>query len=187
LNDTNRFINYAIGGWEIAPLYIYNSGRPWNLPTNVEIVDPNFGLKGKDRVRVVNGVEYIQGVRPCVGQRNAAGQIELLSYSVAYGCTAPNFVIREPFQTRLTPFRDSRVRRPSYHQFDVNLSKRFRITERTSFQFRLEAYNVTNTPMYDEVVYNRTTSDSLFGSINKNTVRQSNFPRFYQLGFKLLF
>src|SRR6185436_9464103 len=41
LNDTNRFVNYVIGGWEIAPLYIYNSGRPWNLPTNVEIVDPN--------------------------------------------------------------------------------------------------------------------------------------------------
>jgi hypothetical protein len=97
-------------------------------------------------------------------------------------CSASNWMI-----PGLTILRDARVRRPSYHQFDVNLSKRFRITERTSFQFRLEAYNVINTPMYDERVYNRTTTDSLFGSTNKNTERQSNFPRFYQIGMKFLF
>jgi hypothetical protein len=41
--------------------------------------------------------------------------------------------------------------------------------------------------MYDERDYVRDFNSSEFGTINKNTVNQSNFPRFIQLGFKLLF
>jgi hypothetical protein len=70
---------------------------------------------------------------------------------------------------------------------DINFSKTFRITERFRFQFRAEAYNLTNTPMYDERAFNTTPTDTEFGAINKNNVRQSNFPRFWQLGFKFLF
>ncbi len=180
LGGANRFIDLFVGGWQAAGMYIYNSGRPWQFPGNVEIVDPDYDKV--ERKRFVNGVELIQGVRPCVAQ---GGQ--LLQFSKDYGCTAPSFIIREPFQTRFTPIRSDKARRPSFTQFDMNFSKTFRITERVRFQFRGEAYNVTNTPMYDERVYNQTATDPEFGSINKNNVRQSNFPRFWQLGFKLLF
>ncbi len=113
---------------------------------------------------------------------------KLLDFSVAAGCTAPSFVIREPFQTRFTPIRSDKVRRPSFQQFDMNFSKTFRITERVRFQFRGEAYNVFNTPMYDERAYLQNTNNNIdFGAINKNEIRQSNFPRFWQLGFKVLF
>jgi hypothetical protein len=200
MGGSGRLVDAILGGWELAPLYVFNSGRPWQLGTaanGIEIVDPNFKLD--DTVRVVNGIEYIQAVKPCVGtavknsdgsyRRDSGGNLvyALTSYSTAYGCTSPNFVIREPFQERRSPYRTGIVRRQSFHQFDLNFSKRFRITERTSFQFRLEAYNVTNTPMYDERVYINDPNNSEFGSINKNTVRQSNFPRFFQLGFKFIF
>jgi hypothetical protein len=54
-------------------------------------------------------------------------------------------------------------------------------------QVRLEAFNVFNSPMYDERQYNQTTSSADFGRINRNTTGQSNFQRFVQLGFRLTF
>ncbi|HEX9000560.1 MAG TPA: carboxypeptidase regulatory-like domain-containing protein [Blastocatellia bacterium] len=196
LGGANRFADLLIGGWQAAGAYIYNSGRPWQLPGNVDIVDPDYYKVDKNRF--VNGAEWIQGVRPCVAQyirnsdgtlqRNASGQL-VTQYVVNPGntCAAPSFIIREPYTTRVTPIRDFRVRRPSFEQFDMNFSKTFRITEKMRFQFRAEAYNVFNTPMYDERSYNTNPQDQEFGSINKNNVRQSNFPRFWQLGFKFLF
>ena len=79
------------------------------------------------------------------------------------------------------------VRRPAFEQFDLNLAKTFRITEKMRFQFRAEAYNIFNTPMYDERTYTTDPNSTEFGSINKATNGQSNFPRFWQLGFKFLF
>ncbi len=197
LGDTNRFADLLVGGWEMAGLYIFNTGRPWQLPGNVDIVNQDYYKV--DQKRLVSGQDWIQGVRPCVAQygRNADGTYkrtaggalvpELLAYSTAYGCTAPSFIIREPFTTRTTAIRDARVRRPSYQQLDINFSKRFRITEKTSFQLRAEAFNLFNTPMFDERAFNTDPNSTEFGSINKNTVRQSNFPRFWQLGFKFIF
>ena len=54
-------------------------------------------------------------------------------------------------------------------------------------QIRLEAFNLFNSPMYDERNYNQTTSSADFGRIDRNTVAQSNFQRFVQLGFRFVF
>jgi carboxypeptidase family protein len=180
LGGVNRFVDLFVGGWQAAGMYIFNSGRPWQFPNNVEIVDQDYDKVERERFR--NGVELIQGVRPCVAQGG-----RLLDFSIAAGCAAPSFVIREPFQTRTTPIRSDKVRRPSFQQFDMNFSKTFQITERVRFQFRGEAYNVFNTPQYDERPFLQAATNPDFGSINKNEIRQSNFPRFWQLGFKVLF
>jgi hypothetical protein len=162
-------------------MFVYQSGQPWRLPTNVELVgDPSIDVK-KDG-------QFIYGVQPCVGQRNnATGHYDLLAYSVAYGCTQPFFLIREPFQARQTGFMVDDLRRPSYWELDLNFAKTTPITERVRFQLRLEAFNVFNSPMYDERDYERNTNSADFGRINRNTVGQSNFQRFIQLGFRLIF
>jgi len=199
LGGSGRLVDGAIGGWELAGAYIFNSGRPWQLPGNVDFVGDQKDAILSDRERIVSGTEFIQGVKPCVAQavKNSAGNYvrdangnltyALLGYSVTYGCTSPNFIIREPFTTRTTAIRDPRIRRPSFQQFDLNLSKTFRINERMRFQFRAEAFNVFNTPMYDERSYNTDPNSTEFGSINRATTGQSNFPRFWQLGFKFIF
>lgn len=196
LGNSNRLADIFVGGWQLAGMYIFNSGRPWQLPGNVDIADPDYWKV--ERKRFVNGAEWIQGVRPCTAQyvRNSDGTLQrdasgkLLTTWVVNpnnSCTTPAFIIREPYTTRVVMVRDDRVRRPSFEQFDLNLSKTFRITEKLRFQFRGEAYNVFNTPMYDERAFGTDPTNAEFGAINKNNVRQSNFPRFWQLGFKLLF
>ena len=54
-------------------------------------------------------------------------------------------------------------------------------------QIRIEVFNVFNKPMYDERNYENNPNNALFGTIDRTVVRQSNFPRYGQLGIKLLF
>ena len=69
----------------------------------------------------------------------------------------------------------------------MNFAKTTPITDNVRLQIRLEAFNLFNSPMYDERNYNQTTTSADFGRINRNTVGQSNFQRFVQLGFRFVF
>jgi hypothetical protein len=179
--DRGGITGALLKGWSVAPMFVYQSGQPWRIPTNVDIV-------GDPSIAVEKTGQFIYGMQPCVGQRNnATGQYELLAYSVAYGCTEPFFLIREPFQRRTTGFMVDELRRPSYWELDLNFAKTTSITDRVRFQLRIEAFNIFNSPMYDERDYERNTNSADFGRINRNTVGQSNFQRFVQLGFRLIF
>jgi len=163
---------------------VFQSGQPWDMPGNVDLapgVDLNqIALPGEKQG------QFIYGVKPCVGQYNATtGNYDLLSYSVAYGCTQPYFLIRSAFQRRTTMFRYDEFRRPIYWEIDANLAKTTRITDKVRFQIRIEAFNLLNSPMYDELQYTQDTSSADFGRINRNSRGQSNFQRFVQLGFRL--
>ena len=70
---------------------------------------------------------------------------------------------------------------------DLNFAKTTPITNAVRLQIRVEAFNIFNSPMYDERQYERNTGSADFGRINRNTTGQSNFQRFVQLGFRLVF
>jgi hypothetical protein len=70
---------------------------------------------------------------------------------------------------------------------DVNFAKTTPITNNIRLQIRLEAFNLFNSPMYDERQYSQDTNSADFGRINRNSTAQSNFQRFVQLGFRLIF
>jgi hypothetical protein len=172
------------GGWEVAGMWLFNSGRPWGLPQNVWYV--------KDAtIRNVNfdDPNLIRGVQPCVAQMNNAGVITLQSFSVAAGCTEPNFIIRPNtnYTGAGTEFRDDQIRRPPFYQFDVNFAKTTRLTNSVRLQLRFEVFNLFNQVVYDERQYENNPNNALFGAIDRTSVRQSNFPRYGQLGLKLLF
>jgi hypothetical protein len=177
---------YLLGGWSIAPMFVFQSGQPWDMPGNLEFA-PGVDLKDVALSGKKEG-QFIYGAKPCVAQRNATtGKYDLLSVSTAYGCTQPYFLVREAFQRRTMMFRYDEFRRPSFWQVDMNFAKATRITEHTRFQVRLEAFNLFNSPMYDERNYNGTVTSSDFGRINRNITGQSNFQRFIQLGFRFIF
>jgi hypothetical protein len=179
--DSTGVKGVLLKGWSVAPMFVYQSGQPWRIPPNVEIVgDPSLPVEKTG--------QFIYGVQPCVAQRNATtGTYQLLPVAVAYGCTEPNFLIRAPFQARDAQFMDDRLRRPSFWQLDLNFAKTTQITDRVRFQIRFEAFNVFNSPMYDERDYERNTGSADFGRINRNVTGQSNFQRFVQLGFRVVF
>jgi hypothetical protein len=178
-------LGYLLGGWSVAPAFVYQTGQPWNMPGNVDLA-PGVNLKDVAMSGKKDG-QFIYGVKPCVAQRNATtGNYDLLSVSTAYGCSQPYFLVREAFQRRTAMFRYDEFRRPGYWQIDMNLAKTTQLTNRLRFQFRLEAFNLLNSPMYDERDYNQTVTSADFGRINRNVTGQSNFQRFIQLGFRLI-
>ena len=69
----------------------------------------------------------------------------------------------------------------------MNFAKTTPITNRVRLQVRVEAFNIFNSPMYDERQYQRNTGSADFGRINRNTEGQNNFQRFVQLGFRVVF
>src|SRR5262249_46149664 len=126
-NSMPGVLEGIFGGWEVAGAFIRESGRPWDLPDNPVLLYLGGGeVSGSKRKRFINGTEFIQGVKPCIERLNLTanspnfGKYELLAHSVAYGCTTAVFRYLEPYQTRTSPLRDSRLRRPGYTQFDMN-------------------------------------------------------------------
>ena len=63
-----------------------------------------------------------------------------------------------------------------------------RITEKIRFQFRVEAFNITNTYMHNRQAFNTNPENANFGTLNRAAVSStnSNLPRNVQFGFKLL-
>jgi hypothetical protein len=186
LRNRRSALGYVLGGWSIAPAFVYQSGQPWDMPGNLDLA-PGVNLKDVALPGKKEG-QFIYGVKPCIGQRNTAtGKYDLLSVSTAYGCTEPYFLVREAFQRRTAMFRYDEFRRPGFWQVDMNFAKTTPITDRMRMQIRLEAFNLFNSPMYDERNYNGTTTSADFGRINRNATGQSNFQRFVQLGFRFIF
>src|SRR4029434_916324 len=75
--DQRSIQGYLLCGWSIAPAFVYQSGQPWDMPGNVDLapgIDLNtVALPGK------KDGQFIYGVKPCVGQRNAAtGRYDLI-------------------------------------------------------------------------------------------------------------
>ena len=60
---------YLLGGWSIAPMFVFQSGQPWDMPGNVDLAPgvnlADIALPGKKEG------QFMYGVKPCVGQRNA--------------------------------------------------------------------------------------------------------------------
>jgi hypothetical protein len=176
---------YLLGGWSMAPAFVFQSGQPWDMPGAVDLA-PGINLSDVALPGKKDG-QFIYGAKPCIGQRQANGTYNLIALSTAYGCTEPYFLIRENFQRRTMMNRYDEFRRPGMMMLDVNFAKITPITDRVRLQVRLEAFNLLNSPQYDERQYNGDINSADFGRINRNSTGQSGFQRFVQLGFRLMF
>jgi hypothetical protein len=72
------------------------------------------------------------------------------------------------------------VRGPGLQDADLMIGKTFRITERVSFEFRAEVFNVTNTPPLND-------PNGSFGSAAFGTITSAGNPRDYEFAGKLRF
>ena len=72
------------------------------------------------------------------------------------------------------------VRGPGLQEADLMLGKTFRITERMSFEFRAEVFNVTNTPPLND-------PSGSFGAAAFGTISSAGNPRDFEFAGKLHF
>ena len=59
----------------MAPALVYQCGQPWDMPGNVDLA-PGVNLEDVALPGKKDG-QFIYGVKPCVGQRNATTAITI--------------------------------------------------------------------------------------------------------------
>jgi hypothetical protein len=182
LGHANRYIDAVVGGWEVAPLYIYETGTPWTF-SGLEYLHP-----AKVSRHVLAGSGFIQGVDPCVAQWQQDSvslkwAIQPLSYANSCKGGQADFIV-QPQYAASQNIVYSGIRIPSDNQFDANLSKNFLILDRATVQFRLEGFNVLNHPQWQSN-YVSDPHDPNFGTIERGPTNQSNLQRQVQIAMKI--
>ncbi len=182
LNTSSRFWRRVASGWETTLMLQAQSGMPWALPSNVMYV------KEAKLDSIDWSAPRVYGVKPCVARWNDNGTITMQPFSTQYGCTDYNFLVQPRYAPRLTPNYDGRLRLHTVPTADMSLNKLTRITEKTSIQFRAEAFNVFNSYYFYNANFNNNPESTTFGSLDKASVAtgNANYPRYIQLGIKFI-
>jgi hypothetical protein len=162
--NVNRFVDAAIGGWEINTINTSSTGLPINVyytPSSfASVSDINAEYRGEPFLR-----PNVSGT--------LAGQ-SITNYFAGYTFTVPSLN---------SPFGDlgrNAFFAPGIENWDLGLTKNFTFTERFRMQFRSEFFNLPNHTNFGPP--NNILSNSNFGTIT------TQLPsRQIQFGLKLLF
>ncbi len=155
-------IDRIAGGWQVNAIGIYQSGFP---VTVTQAVNNSLAYSRLQRPNVVTGVS---AATPGSVQDRLDNFLNLAAFSAAPAGTLGN-----------AP-RNLGVRMPAPQRtWDLGLFKNAAIFERLKAQFRLEAINALNTPIFR--LTNTAFGNANFGKITS----QANFPRTVQLSVRV--
>ena len=137
--NRNWWMKNIIGNWEIAPVYIYQSGQH---VTPQSAIDSNLnGDSAPDRV-IVNPAGNRNLGTTATALTNSAGD------TTAYLAVDPNAMfVAAPKGTLATSGRSLLNLNP-INNIDLTLVKRIAITERFRLEFSARAINIFNHPQY---------------------------------------
>jgi trimeric autotransporter adhesin len=163
VNSSSKWVDYIVGGWQTNAVATFQTGFPLQVTQS-----KNFNSGYGYAVQRPNAT----GVDP-----STSGSLEdrLGGYfnSAAFS-TAPQYTFGNLSRT-LT------IRGPGQANWDMSLFKSVTIREVLKCQFRLEALNATNTPLF--AAPNTSYGSSSFGKITS----QVNFSRQLQLALRFSF
>lgn len=172
---------YVVGGWTIGGTYQYSTGQPLQLSAPIQggLSSNLYGMNVL-RPELVPGqsITNTQGL-PAVG-----GVRPSFNYNAFMepGQTAHGVGTADPYLFGNTPRYLSNVRYPAFTDLDAFFSKAFRINERMSATFRMEALNALNFVVFGGP--DATVSDTNFGY---NPQTQNNNPREVQISGRFTF
>lgn len=168
LSGSNRVLSRLAGGWETILTTIIQTGDPMNIPSNVYVLGdprlPNPTWERMFKTGVIDVDGTVRNVRP--GEQ-------------------PVFAVRPPNSLRVTPARWGNMRNQWARTYNISLIKNTRIREKMTTQFRAEAFNAFNTPVFSSDPDQSPTSTN-FGKIFRDN-GQNNLPRNIQLGVRFIF
>ncbi len=153
--------NLFLGGWQSNGILTLASGMPLVFTT---AQNTSFSFGGGQHPDAT-------GVSPSLGSAQSINQW----FNPAAFAQPASFTFGNLARTI------GNVRSDWTRNLDFSLFKNFQIKERFQLQFRAEAFNITNTPIFNRP--NTTFGSSAFGVVSS----QSNVPRQIQLALKLMF
>jgi hypothetical protein len=155
---SSRAMDGLIGGWQLNGILSLSSGRPYDVQAPIEIANTN-NITGALRPNVVGDPH--------------AGTTKLNPINVNA------FALPAPF-TFGNMGRNS-LRSDWNKNLDISLFRSFNLTESKKLEFRFEAFNVTNTPVFG--IPDNNITDQNFGQVSST----ANTERQLQLALKFYF
>ena len=148
LGGSNRLVDELVGGWQINDEWVVQNGVPLMI-TQTDFSSSTYGTTG------VGGTQQRPNLTGSIYAACQAGhpQGHLGNYGTGL-IKAPYvnptaFTPAAPYTYGNTP-RSLPCRDPGYDNTNLSIFKDFSITERVKFQFRAEALNAFNTPLFAE-------------------------------------
>jgi hypothetical protein len=154
-------VNQFVGGWQVNGILTLASGMPLVLTT---AVNTSYSYGGGQHPDLVGNPVLPKG------QQNINEWFNVNAFAQPANFTFGNF------GRTLTAVRQDWTR-----NLDFSILKNFPIKEKAQLQFRAEAFNLTNTPVFGPP--GTLSGASNFGVINS----QANVPRNIQLALKFIF
>ncbi|AXC12046.1 Oar protein [Acidisarcina polymorpha] len=167
----------AFSGWQINLISAWQSGKPFTVINSGAGVDNPEGLGYSNRATPQNSGG---NDRP-----DQLGDARLGNRSINHWFDTTKFA-PQPLGTIGTAQRNS-LFGPEYRHVDLSLFKTFPVTERVNLQFRVESFNIANTPNF--YLQNGQPGDS-FGNAGFGTISQTDpnyTPREFQFALKAQF
>ena len=166
LGGSRGLVNGIAGGWSMNSILTLADG----FPQTIACTTTTIAGMGCDAL-------LVPGVNPISGDVNHY-------YNAAAFTNPPSATTIG--QTDLTPLGGSptQVRGPGYHRLDFSIFKNFKTSEATRLEFRVEVFNLTNTPQFSMPGSLNFLSPSTFAKIT-GTRDAPNDPREIQLALKL--
>ncbi|HUQ33252.1 MAG TPA: carboxypeptidase-like regulatory domain-containing protein [Pyrinomonadaceae bacterium] len=160
-----KVLDYILGGWQTAGTVILMSGRPFTVYSGVNTVS-----------------NVVQSTADCAGCSRDLGSLVLESGRNFWFDAADRALFSAPAPGSIGNTGRNFFLAPKYYQWDASISKKFAITERVSFDLRVDARNVLNHPSFDNPT--ALITSSIFGRINDSV---TNNARRIQLSGKISF
>ncbi len=162
LSSGNGFVNRVVSGWQLNAIATYQSGFPLSITQQVNNTNA-FSLGQRPNV--------VLGVDPAT-PGSVSKRIDGYLNPAAFSAAAPNTFGNAP--------RTIGIRSPSTQNWDLSMLKNTMIVEGFTAQFRFEAINAFNTPVFRA-------PNTQFGNPNFGRITsQANFARVMQLSVRLL-
>ena len=157
-----------IGGWQMSGLWIWQGGRPLTISAR----NNNQGIGNR-----TERANLVSGVNPSVG----LGQSQQNARNGGTWFNPAAFAQPGPYSFGDMSRTISQLRGDTYKNVDLGVHKRFHLSERTSAEFRAEAFNLFNQVVFSSPV-------TSLSSINLGKVYgQANQPRVVQFALRLMF
>ena len=148
LKNQPGVLGRVLGGWQLSGITTFESGVPLTITNGVDADGlggafdrPDYNPNGRKNVRAVPLATSPTGyINPDTPNRDPINPAEAMYIAL------PTFTGTQPLRTGTLGRNTERSK--GIANFDVNLQKRIRLTERFNLEFRTEFYNIFNNPQF---------------------------------------
>jgi len=132
--NRSRPLDEVVGGWQLDTVVSLSTGTPFDLTTNKgtgptgKIINSTF----TNRVDVIGKISYPKNLHEWFST----------------GSFAPPPVTAAGIPTRPGTLNRNVIHGPGYHGMDASVFKSFTLPEKAKFELRFQAYNIANTPQF---------------------------------------